>query len=58
MEAFAKLFWVDWLKRAGPALSRGPPLPHSSKADILGGTILLQVTNFSFSVGGIFGHTI
>jgi hypothetical protein len=38
-------------------LLEDPPVPHSSKANILEGTILLQVTNLSFSVEGIFGHT-
>jgi hypothetical protein len=38
-------------------LLEDPHVPHSSKADILGSTTLLQVTNLSFSARGIFGHT-
>jgi hypothetical protein len=57
MEAPAKLFCIDWLKHAGSALTRGPPIPHSSTADILGGTTFPQLINFSFSVGEIFGFT-
>ena len=58
VEPPAKLFSVDWLEHTGPVLPGGPPVSHSSMADILMGAIFPQLVNFSFNAGGIFGHMI